>query len=254
MVERLGADNSEVFHFHGRKNKITEPESGNTFAGRKRRSSSSSMSLVRDRMLSEGSESLENSRLVTVSKVILLSCYRANLSIFIVTLSHLICWICVLNLKQTFRREVVGEQLVKSFDDDDIRHSMQLPPRPTSSLLTHQQVSTRPESLISKWERSLPVKPGSTGHSFSRLAQGGIHMGKLSSSCTYKDVIVGATLIPQPAADEGSRTGMKGSGILNIINSSSSGAGEKKSTGPVPYSSRHKAPQIVEPVSSNVLR
>jgi len=144
----------------------------------------------------------------------------------------------------------VSEQLGKSHDDEP--YSMQPPPRP-NSLLLHPPVSARPDSLISKWERSLPM-PGSMGHCSSRFGQSGAHMEKLYSSYTCKDVSVGATLIAQAAADEGSRTGKKGSGILNIINSSSSGAGERNPTGALPYSNRPKAPQMVEPESSNVPR
>lgn len=211
--EGLGANNSEVFHYHGRKN-IFEPEASNTLSGRKRSISSSYMSLVRDRMLSVGSDSLENSRSM-----------------------------------KTFGKEVVSKQLGKSHDDEP--YTMQPPPRPTSILL-HPPVSARSDSLVSKSERSFPMNPGSMGHCSSRFGQSGAQMEKLSLSYACKDVNVGTTLIAQAAADEGSRTGKKGSGILNIINSTSSGAGERNPTGALSYGNRAKAPQMVETESSNV--
>ena len=137
----------------------------------------------------------------------------------------------------------MSEQLGKSHDDEP--YSMQPPPRPTS-LLLHPPVSARPDSVISKWERSLPL-PGSMGHCSSRFGQNGAHVENLSSSYTCKDVNVGATLIAQAA-------GKKGSEILNITNSNSSGVGERNPTGALPYSNRPKAPQMVEPGSSNVPR
>ncbi|ONK59447.1 uncharacterized protein A4U43_C08F6520 [Asparagus officinalis] len=198
--ERPGTNNSEVFHFHGTKNVISEPEASNALSGRKRSSLSSYMSLIREKMLSLESDSLESSCLM-----------------------------------KTFG---------KSHDEDEMPYSIQLPPRSASSLLLHPPLVGRADTLISKWDRS-PVNPGIMG-------QSGANINKFSSSCSYKDVNVGATLIPQAAADEGSRTGMRGSGILNIINSSSSGACELKTAGSLPYTNRSKAPQIVEPESSNV--
>ena len=128
----------------------------------------------------------------------------------------------------------MSEQLGKSHDDEP--YSMQPPPRPTS-LLLHPPA---------KWERSLPL-PGSMGHCSSRFGQSGAHVENLSSSYTCKDVNVGATLIAQAA-------GKKGSEILNITNSNSSGVGDRNPTGALPYSNRLKAPQMVEPGSSNVPR
>lgn len=177
-------------------------EASKTIAGRKRSNSSSYTSLVRDRMLSVGSDSLENSHPLKVSQVLLWS-----IDLLYHSLSFSI-YFCMLKKIFNLKTEI-WERGWRSHDADDMPDSLQLSPRPLSSLLVHQPVSTRPEPLISNWEHSLPICPRSMDH---------------SSSYTYKDVNGGAMLVPQAAADEGSRTGMRGSGISNIINSSSGGA------------------------------
>lgn len=211
--EGPGADSSEVFHFHGRKNISLEPEGSNTISGRKRSISSSYMSLVRDRMLSLGSDSHEKS-----------------------------------HVTKALGKEIVSEQLGKSHDVEI--YSMQPPARPTS-LLAHQSVSSRLDSLIPKWDHSLPMNSVPRVHFSSHLGQSRAHMEKISLPYTYKDVNSGATVIAHTAADEGSRTGMKSSGILNIINSSNSLVGEKNIAGPLPCSSRPRASQLLETESSN---
>lgn len=215
-AERQGVNSSEVFHFHSTKNAVSVSETSNALSGTKRNYSSSYMGLTRDRMLPIGSDSLETSRLMKM-----------------------------------FGKEVVNERLGRSHDND-IPFGMQPPPRPTSSIILHPPASSRPDSLISRWERSLPMNPGSAMHFPSRFGHSGTTMDRISSSYAYKDANMGSILISQDAADEGSRTGKKGSGILNIINPSSSGAGDKNATGIQPFSSRPKAPQIFEPESSNV--
>lgn len=134
---------------------------------------------------------------------------------------------------------------------DEMMISMQ-PPRPTS-LILHPPRSSRSDSLIPKWERSMPPKPGQMVHYPLRFAQGGTNLDKVTSSYAYKDASTGATSLSQPAADEGSRTGIKDSGILNIINPGS-GAGERSSIGVLPCGNRPKAPQAIEPESCNAPR
>ncbi|XP_010914877.1 uncharacterized protein [Elaeis guineensis] len=226
--ERQGGNNSEDFHFHGRKNAMSGLEICNTLSGRKRSNSDSAyMGLVRNRMLPVGSDSLESSHLMKAPQA------HTPMS----------------------GKEVGSEGLGRSHNEMMI--SMQ-PPRPTS-LILHPPVSRRPDSLIPKWERSMPASPGQMVHYPLRFAQGGTNIDKVTSSYAYKDASAGsgagagATIISQPAADEGSRTGIKDSGVLNFINPDS-GAGERNSSGGPPCGNRPKAPQAIEPESCNIPR
>ncbi|XP_038974979.1 protein TIFY 8 isoform X2 [Phoenix dactylifera] len=220
--ERKGGNNSEDFHFHGRKNAMSGLEICNTSSGRKRSNSDSAyMGFVRNRMLPVGSDSLESSRLMKAPQA------HTPMS----------------------GKEVGSEGLGRSHDEMMI--SMQ-PPRPTS-LILHPPLRSRPDSLIPKWERSMPPNPGQMVHFPLRFAQGGTNIDKVSSSYAYKDASAGATIISQTVADEGSRTGIKDSGIVNIINPGS-GAGERNSTGALPGGNRPKVPQAIEPESCTIPR
>ncbi|KAK9141569.1 hypothetical protein Syun_010969 [Stephania yunnanensis] len=74
-------------------------------------------------------------------------------------------------------------------------------------------------TIASKWERSNPMSAAPTSQN-QRLGQFAAYADKISSSL-YRDSNAGPSIISQPAADEGSRTGIKGSGILSAINTSS---------------------------------
>lgn len=130
--------------------------------------------------------------------------------------------------------------------EDEVQFSMQLPLRPTSS---HSPLSSRPVLLSSKFERSTPMNPGSMVHYPSRIAKSGL----FSFSSVSKDANVSAIIMSQPAADEGSRTGVKGSGVLNVVTSNSR-ASERSPATILPYGSRPKYTQINEPEPSNALR
>lgn len=213
--ERQGMANSEVFHFHGRKNAISEPEASNTFSGRKRSNSDSDFIGLRDRMLSLAPDSPESFRLMKM-----------------------------------IGKEVVSERQGRSHDEE-MMFSTQLPPRPTSSLILHPAASSRPDSLLSKWERSMPVNPGTMVHYPTRLGQSGTFMDRLSSSYSQRDASTGGTLFSQAAADEGSRTGIKGTGTWGVANPSS-GAIERYSTAVLPYSNRPRVPPTNDPESTTI--
>lgn len=218
VSERQGVNTCEVFHFNGRKNAMSGPEISTSFSGRKRSSSDSAyMGMVSDRVIPVGSDSLESSRLMKM-----------------------------------LGKEMTGERLGKSHDDETV-FSMQPPPRP-SSLILHPPTGSRPDSLIYKWERSVPSNPGQMTHYPPRFAQA-VNYGEKpsSSSYPYRDAIVtGASLISQAAADEGSRTGIRSSGALTVANPSG-GFGERNSAVVLPCSSsRPKAPLVIEQDPSNM--
>ena len=71
-----------------------------------------------------------------------------------------------------------------------------------------------------------------------------------ASSNRFKDTNVGPSVISQSAADEGSRTGIKGPGILSSINASGVPI-EKNSSGIMPSGGRPKSgAHISDPESS----
>lgn len=92
-------------------------------------------------------------------------------------------------------------------------------PRPVLSAYRYQPMSFRHERAMPNADWSLPVNVGYGTHHrspFSRLSP----YESEHSPGRQKDAS-SVTLISQRAADEGSRTGIKGSNILNIVNSSS---------------------------------
>lgn len=100
--------------------------------------------------------------------------------------------------------------------DEETFFSMH-PSRPTSdSLVLQPTTSVRADAHASKWERATPISVGPVLPYSSRLGQV-VPYGYQALSTRFKDSNVGPSILSQ-AADEGSRTGMKGSGILSSIN------------------------------------
>uniref|UniRef100_A0A1D1Y3N8 Protein TIFY n=1 Tax=Anthurium amnicola TaxID=1678845 RepID=A0A1D1Y3N8_9ARAE len=191
-------------------------EVNNQLLGRKRsKSDSAFMGLLRERVLPIVSDSPESSHTLKVQ-----------------------------------RKEVMSGRARRSHDD--VAFTTQPPPRPTSSVIVHPPVAGRPDSMAAKWERSTPLNSGSTMHCTSHFGQSAIYVDKLSSAA-YNDCRASAPLISPGAADEGSRTGIKGGGILNVINSGC-GSGERKSAGTLPSNNKMTPiSQITEPESSSIL-
>ncbi|CAL9201313.1 unnamed protein product [Musa hybrid cultivar] len=145
--ERRGMRSSEVFHFHGRKNAISDPEGGNTLPGRKRSHPESVYSGLIDRAFPLSSGSAESPCLIKM-----------------------------------FGKEIVSERPDKA-RDDEIMLSMHRPPRPTS-LVLHPPLSSRPDSLSSKLEQSLSRSPGRLLHAscFSKATISSSYVNKDASA------------------------------------------------------------------------
>lgn len=200
--ERQAANSLEGVQFHGLKSDLSGAEINK---GKKRSNSDSAfMGSVTNRLYQMGPDSLKSGRLLKM-----------------------------------LQNEAGGEQ-ARSSHEKELAFAMQ-PPRPnsTSPLIRQPLTSSRPELVIPSWDRSISLNMGPVMHHPSRLGQFTTYVEKPSSD-RLKDVAPGTSLISQPAADEGSRTGMKGSGILNIANTSSSAA-ERNQTGAMLSSNRSKA-------------
>ncbi|KAL4317949.1 hypothetical protein GQ457_18G004030 [Hibiscus cannabinus] len=131
--------------------------------------------------------------------------------------------------------------------EDEVLLGMQSMRPSSASLILQAPTGSRPEGNASKWEQSIPVL-GSAVQYGSRVGHFMPFTHQVSSN-RFKDSNVGPVISPA-AADEGSRTGIKGPGILSSINASSVTA-EKNSSGVVPTGSRQKSGvHISDPESS----
>uniref|UniRef100_A0A2C9W795 Tify domain-containing protein n=1 Tax=Manihot esculenta TaxID=3983 RepID=A0A2C9W795_MANES len=142
-----------------------------------------------------------------------------------------------LHLMKMLKNGGGGERPRRS-NDDEVFYGMQTM-RPTSSSLILQSSSVgRLDANVSKWERSIPM--GSAIQYPPRAVPAN----------KFRDINAGPSIISQSAADEGSRTGIKGPGILSSINAGSV-VSEKNSSGALPSGSKPKSgTHISEPESS----
>lgn len=147
---------------------------------------------------------------------------------------------------QLLRNGSGGERLRRSNEEDMVFGSQQM--RPSSASLIFQ-----PPSGVSKLDRSIPMNAGPAvqypprgGHFVPFVPQ--------VPSNRFRDANASPSNISQSAADEGSRTGIKGPGILSSINASG-GASERNASGALPSGSRQKGATVIsEPESSNPSR
>ncbi|XAR70923.1 hypothetical protein NMG60_11027966 [Bertholletia excelsa] len=114
-----------------------------------------------------------------------------------------------LHLMKTFRN-VGGERPRRPTEEAMVfgMNPMRLTP---TSLVIQPPVGSRMDASVSKWERAIQMQyPPRVGQVAS--------FGCQVPSNRFKDANAGPSVISQAAADEGSRTGIKGSGILSSIN------------------------------------
>ncbi|KAA3490719.1 protein TIFY 8 isoform X1 [Gossypium australe] len=138
-----------------------------------------------------------------------------------------------LHLMKMLRNGAGGERPRRSNEDEVFLGMKSMRPSSTS-LILQPPAGSRLEGNASRWERSVPsaVQYASRGGHFVPF----VHQ---VSSNRFKDTTVGPSVISQAAADEGSRTGIKGPGILSSINASGVPT-EKGSTAIVPSGGRPK--------------
>lgn len=118
----------------------------------------------------------------------------------------------------------------------------------SDSVLLQPAASVRADVNASKWERATPISVGPVMPYTSRIGQL-VPYGYQALSTRFKEGNVSPSILSQ-AADEGSRTGMKGSGILSSINVDG-GTSDRN----VPSASKHNlGNRIVETESSNSQR
>ncbi|KAH1119324.1 hypothetical protein AAZX31_17G192900 [Glycine max] len=111
-------------------------------------------------------------------------------------------------------RNAAGTDCLRCPNDDEVLLGMQsLKPASGFQIL---QPPTGTKNDVNKWEQSILMN---VGHSMQYLPHGGqilLFMDQITSS-KMRDTNAGSSFISQLAADEGSRTGIKSTGILSSI-------------------------------------
>ncbi|KAJ0031809.1 hypothetical protein Pint_12743 [Pistacia integerrima] len=153
-----------------------------------------------------------------------------------------------LPLMKLLRNGAGGERTRRSNDDEVLCGMQQL--RPTSaSLILQPSASSRMDPNVSRWERTIPINAGPAVQYHPRGGQLVPFMHQVVPN-RFKDVNAGPSIISQSAADEGSRTGIKGPDILSSVNATG-GASEKNSSVILQGGTRPKSGTLIsEPESS----
>jgi len=147
------------------------------------------------------------------------------------------------------RNAATGDCLRRSNDDAVFLPMQSL--KPTSGGSQILQTPTGTMSDANKWGRSIFMNFGPFMQHPPHVGQLGPHMDQITSN-KKSDTSAGPSFISQLAADEGSRTGIKGPGLLSAINSMN--AVTEKTSSMLGGSSPKSVRNTVDPESSTVLR
>ncbi|KAJ4707973.1 Protein TIFY 8 [Melia azedarach] len=156
------------------------------------------------------------------------------------------------HLIKILRNSAEGERSRRSNDDEMFYRMQQLRPTSASVMLQPSGIS-RIDTNVSRWERTIPMN---VGHAVQYPPRGGQLVPFMHQVPTnrLRDAIAGPSMISQSAADEGSRTGIKGPDILSSINASGS-LSEKNASALLPSGSKPKSGTLIsEPESSTPSR
>ncbi|XP_041019533.1 protein TIFY 8 isoform X2 [Juglans microcarpa x Juglans regia] len=212
--ERQAGNHLEGIPFYGPRSDISGHEISNRIVGSKRSNPDSAfLGSFRDGIINLDHDPLENSHLIKL-----------------------------------LRNGTGGEQHRRS-NDDEVFFGMH-PLRPTSASLVFQPpTGSRTDANVSKWERPASMNVGPAVQYPPRGGQFGPILHQVPSN-RFRDGTAGPSSISQSAADEGSRTGIKGPVVLSSINATS-GASERNSSGVLPSGSRQKSgTNTLDPESS----
>ncbi|WCJ29771.1 TIFY domain protein 8 [Euphorbia peplus] len=210
--ERQTGNHLEGIPFYGPRSDISGPEISNRLVGSKRSNSDSAFTgSTRDGIPQVGHDSLESLHMMKMLK------------------------------------SGGGAERPRRSNDDEGFYGMQSM-RPTSaSHILQSSTGGRFDSTVSKWDRSVPMGGGMQYPPRAGQFVPFAHQVPLNK---FRDMNAGPSVISQSAADEGSRTGIKGSGILSSINAGS-GTTEKNASGTLPSGIKLKSGiHISEPESS----
>ncbi|XP_057434538.1 protein TIFY 8 isoform X2 [Lotus japonicus] len=146
------------------------------------------------------------------------------------------------HLMKVFRNSAGGDKSRRPNDDDGLLGMPSLKPSSASQIF-QPPTSTRIDA--SKWERSILMNIGSSVQHPLRGGQLTPYAHQMASN-RIRDTNAGPSYISQSAADEGSRTGMKGPGILSSVNTTATAAEKTPSTVLLGVSRPKPLPNLIE--------
>ncbi|KAG5244325.1 protein TIFY [Salix suchowensis] len=218
--ERQAGSHLEGIPFYGPRSDISGPEISNRLTGSKRSNSDSAFTGPRDGIPQMTHDSIDSLHLMKVA--------------------------LIFNLVVHAKYGGGGERSRRS-NNDEAFYGMQSMRPSSASLILQPSACSRLDANVSKRERSIPMGIG------AYLPRGGqfVPLTHQVPTNRFKDTNAGPSIISQSAADEGSRTGIKGPGILSSINAGS-GVSEKNSSRGLPIGGKPKTGiHISEPEYSN---
>ncbi|KAL1346833.1 hypothetical protein HN51_020368 [Arachis hypogaea] len=151
------------------------------------------------------------------------------------------------HLMKVLRSAAGGEKLRRPNDDEVLLGMQSL--KPMSASLFQPPTSSKLDA--NKWERSLLMNVGPSMQHPPRGGQLTPFVHQIASN-KMRDANAGPSFISQSAADEGSRTGIKGPGILSSINPTALGIEKSSSAGFLGGSRTKTVSNVVDPESSTL--
>ncbi|KAB5553293.1 hypothetical protein DKX38_010604 [Salix brachista] len=217
--ERQAGSHLEGIPFYGPRSDISGPEISNRLTGSKRSNSDSAFTGPRDGIPQMTHDSIDSLHLMKVALIFNLVMLKYG----------------------------GGGERSRRSNNDEAFYGMQSMRPSSASLILQPSACSRLDANVSKRERSIPMGIG------AYLPRGGqfVPLTHQVPTNRFRDTNAGPSIISQSAADEGSRTGIKGPGILSSINAGS-GVSEKNSSRGLPIGGKPKTGiHISEPEYSN---
>ncbi|KAI3414465.1 Tify domain-containing protein [Psidium guajava] len=147
------------------------------------------------------------------------------------------------------RRNGAGGERPRRSNEEEVFLGVQPLRQSSGSLILHPGSSSRNEATVSKWERPMPVNLGSAVQFPPRGGQYVPFVHNVPPN-RFREVHPSPPVLSQSAADEGSRTGIKGPGILSSMNAGTST--DKNLSAMLPSGIRSKTATVsTEPESFN---
>lgn len=141
-----------------------------------------------------------------------------------------------------------GERPKRPHDEEASFGMHQMRPL-SASFISQTSTGGRTDNNPSKWDRATAVNPGPAMQYPPRTGQV-MPFGYHAQSNRFKEANVGPSLISQTAADEGSRTGIKGSGVLSSFNAAGAISGRQPAGVLIRSGTKKTGACITEPESS----
>ncbi|KAL1552464.1 protein TIFY 8-like [Salvia divinorum] len=188
--ERHVSNHLEGIPFYGSRGDVAGPESSNRFMNNKRSNSDSFMMSSRDKF-PQGPTDSQDSQLLT-----------------------------------KLLRYSGGERPKRPHDEEASFGMHQMRPLSASFISQTSTGGGRTDNNPSKWDRATTLNPGPAMQYPPRTGQV-MPFSYHAQSNRFKETNIGPSLMSQTAADEGSRTGIKGSGVLSSLNATGAISGRQ---------------------------